>query len=156
MLMKQSFCVWFICFVSMLGYFVSIPPNLKYIDATDSPVIMGTTNGFVIINNKVKPCVFLFAGHSCYGMSVWQCNWHTKDPVDSNTCRNWYFLAANVLLFIRQRAIEDYKPKAAVCVVFLTISHWALSSVLLYIFAFTLSRSHCIRIYHISYEVAQH
>lgn len=96
-----------------------------------------------------------FPWHFCNRMSVWQCNWHTKDP-ESNTCRNWYFLAANVLLFIRRRAIEDYKPEAAVCVVFLTISHWAVSAVLLCILTLTLSRLHCIRIYHISYKVAQH
>lgn len=58
-----------------------------------------------------------------------------------------------MLLFIRQQAVEDYKPQAAVCAVFLTISHWALSAALLYIV--TLSRSHCIWIYHISYKVAQ-
>lgn len=118
------------------------PPNLKYIDDTNSPVIKGITNGFIIIKNKVKLCVFFcfvfFAWHFCNRMSVWQYNWHTKDP-DSNTCRNWYFRAANVLLFIRRRAIGDYKPKAPVsCVVFLTISHWAISAVLLYILTLTI------------------
>lgn len=56
----------------------------------------------------------------------------------------------------RQWTIEDNKPKADVCVVFLTISHWAVSAVLLlFILTFTLSRSHCAWIYHISYEVAR-
>lgn len=83
---------------------------------------------------------FFFAGHF----------WQTKDPIDSNPCRNGYFLSANVLLFICQYAVEDYKSKAAVFVAFLTISHWAVSDELLYILTFTLSRLHCIGIYHIS------
>lgn len=43
----------------MLVYFVSIPPNLKYIDDTDSPVIIGITNGVVIINKQSEAmCLF--------------------------------------------------------------------------------------------------
>lgn len=100
-------------------------------------------------------CLCFLAGHFYHWLSVWRHNWQTNDSADSNACRHLYFPAANVLLFTRQCAVEDYKPKAAVCIVFLTISHCAVSAVLLYILTFTLSRSHCIRIYHISEKVAQ-
>lgn len=52
-------------------------------------------------------------------------------------------------------ATEDYKPEAAVCVVFLAVSHRAVSALLLCISTFRLSPLHCIGIYHISYKVAQ-
>lgn len=49
----------------------------------------------------------------------------------------------------RQQAIVDYQPQAAVCAVFLTISHWAISAVLLYILTLALSRWHCFGMHHI-------
>lgn len=51
--------------------------------------------------------------------------------------------------FFRQQAIVDYQPQAAVCAVFLTISHWAISAALLYILTLALSRSHCFGMHHI-------
>lgn len=67
-------------------YFVSIFQNLTYTDETDSPVIIGITNGFIVINNK---------GSHVFSLTDIVIKWVfdsvidiPKAPVNSNTCRN--------------------------------------------------------------------